>query len=41
MIVNIQEEQGELTVVKFSHTGAPLIYSDLVRPWTALWQENR
>jgi len=21
-----------------SHTAAPLIYSDLLRPWIALWQ---
>jgi len=40
MIVAIQGEQGELTAVN-SHTGAPLIYSDLLMPWTAPWQENR
>jgi len=40
MIVSIQREQGELTAGN-SHTGALLIYSDLVRPWTASWQENR
>jgi len=35
----IQGEQGELTAN--SHTGAPLVYSGLVRPWTAPWQENQ
>jgi len=36
MIVSIKGEPIEFTAVN-----SPLIYSDLVRPWTASWQENR